>query len=473
MTVPRLLRAILSVALLLVPFVSDAEPSAREPDVLTLQTVLDSVERSFPLLKSAELEQAIAQGETLSAEGGFDVSWKTRATVMPVGYYESVRAESVVEKPTDLWGISAFAGWKLGAGDFAVYDGKVQTLEFGEARAGINVPLWRNGPIDRRRANLGRALLGNEIAKLSVAQQRIEFRRAASHRYWACVAAGRRAAIAKALLENAVARDAAIGERVERGDLAPVEQTDNARALAQRRAQLAAAERGLEQATIELSLFYRGSDGKPKVVDAAVLPKSFPEHRVADAPNERLNISNAISRRPELPKLQLQLKQNAIEVDWAKNQLALGIDLQLAGSKGFGEPIASRPDLSPGRFEASILIDVPIQTRTMRGKLESAGASGRRLELQRDYVRDRIQADVLDARSSVRRAIDRISATGEEVALAMELQRAEQERFEHGDSHLFFVNLREQQTAEAELRAVESQVDYHRAVADLEAACGG
>ncbi|MFO0676563.1 MAG: TolC family protein [Polyangiaceae bacterium] len=148
-----------------------------------------------------------------------------------------LQAESIVEKPTSLWGVSGFAGWKYGRGDFATYNGSQQTLEYGEVRAGVNVPIWRNGPIDRRRANLARAELGQDIAALSVKDQRIQVRRAATHRYWAWVAAGAKVAIAKDLLAIVEDRDAGLATRVERGDLPKIERTDNARAIEQRRAQ--------------------------------------------------------------------------------------------------------------------------------------------------------------------------------------------------------------------------------------------
>ena len=261
---------------LLFPSSSRADEARAGAVPLSLDDVRSSVERTFPLLKAAELEQTIASADLLAAEGGFDLSWKTRGTVTPVGYYDSTRVETTVEKPTAVWGASTFAGWKLGTGRFGVYDGRLETLEYGELRAGVNVPLWRNGPIDRRRANLARAELGRDIGGLSVAQQRIEFHRAAAHRYWGWVAAGRRLAIAKELLKNVTERDTGLAVRVERGDLPPVERADNARAIEQRRAQLAAAQRGLEQATIELALFVRDGSGRPSPPAADRLPDDFP-----------------------------------------------------------------------------------------------------------------------------------------------------------------------------------------------------
>jgi len=435
-----------------------------------LQDVIESVERTFPLLKSADLERAIASADVLSAEGGFDLSWKTKGTITPVGYYESARAESTIEKPTSLWGTSAFAGWRYGRGDFPIYDGKLQTLEYGELRAGINVPILRNGPTDRRRTSLARAELGTDVAQLTLAEQRIQYRRSAAHRYWAWVAAGRKVGIATDLLRNVETRDIALAARVERGDLPRVERTDNARALEQRKAQLALAQRSLEQAGIELSLFWRDSEGKPVIPSADRMPQSFPEP--GPSPTSAGDLPFALNTRPEARRYQLQLRQNQLELDWAKNQLIPALDVQLAGSQDIGRQMLSRPDLSKPVVEVSLFLDIPIQTRTLQGRRDAASAMVGRLAQQQAYARDRIQADVQDAHSGIRGAYQRIEAARREVKLAVELQQAERVRFEQGDSHLLTVNIREQQTAEAELREVDALFDYYRALADLKFARG-
>lgn len=449
-----------------------AQDARNDTGTLRLDDVLAQVERSFPLLKAAELERAVAAGDLLSAEGGADVSWKTRGTATPVGYYDSIRVESFLEKPTPFRGVSVFGGWKLGQGHFAVYDGRLETLEYGEVRAGVNVPLWRNDPIDRRRANLARAELGRDIAALSVGEQRIQFRRAAAHRYWSWVAAGRRLFIAKDLLRNVEGRDAGLGARVGQGDLPPIERTDNARAVEQRKAQVAAADRGLEQAAIELALFLRDGEGKPSAPPPERLPKNFPEPAPEGLAPSDNDLSFALVARPEAKRFQLQLRQNQTELAWARNQMAPGIDFQLAGSQDFGRSLAARPDLSRPVLEVSLLLDIPLQTNVMRGRADAASAMVSRIAHQQAYARDRIEADVLDARSGIRGARARIDAARQEVRLALELESAERTRFGQGDSHLLMVNIREQQTAEAELREVDAFLDHQRGLADLRAARG-
>ena len=171
-------------------------------------------------------------------------------------------------------------------------------------------------------------------------------------------------------------------------------------------------------------------------------------------------------------RFNVQLRQNQIELDWARNQLVPGIDLQLSGSRDFGRTLAPRPDLSKPVLEVTLLLDIPIQTRLMQGKVDAASAMVTRFGHLQEFARDRIAADVRDAHSAIRGASERIEAARREVKLALELENAERTRFEQGDSHLLIVNIREQQTAEAELREVDAFLDYHRATADLKAARG-
>jgi outer membrane protein, heavy metal efflux system len=436
---------------------------------LTLGQVLESVERSFPLLNAAKVELDVAAGETLSAIGGFDATWKTRISAVPIGYYDGFRIESTLERPVDLWGASAFAGWRLGTGKFASYDGKLQTLEFGEFRAGVNVPLVRNGPIDRRRATIGRAELGQEVAKLTVAEQKIVYRRNAAIRYWNWVASGKRLDVANQLLRMVLDRDAAITTRVAKGDLPAIERVDNARAIAQRRGQVASATRAIEQASIELGLYFRDAAGNPVLPSKDALPPDFPAF-VAQV--NMGDVATALTRRPEAKRFGLQAQQQSIEERYARNQLQVGLDLQAAVSQDLGRSISARPDLQQTVLELSLLVDIPIETRQFRGRRDSAAAANRRLTLQQQFAYDRIRADVRDAQSALRAVLQRHAAAAEEAKLAEQLEEAERTRFNQGDSTMLILNLREQQAAEAEVREIDARADYWRTLADAAAARG-
>lgn len=445
-----------------------SKPTSVAP--LTLGEVLRSTHKAHPLLLAADLDREAAKGETLAAEGGFDASWKTRGTARPVGYYDNLTVDSVIEKPTSLWGVSTFAGWRLGVEEFPIYDEKLRTLEYGQWRAGVNVPVLRNGPIDRRRASLARAELAQRMAQLSFEQQRIELERLASHRYWAWVAAGRKLEVAEALLDNVEARQAAVAARVKTGDLPNIEEADNARALEQRHAQVALASRSLEQTAIELSLFLRDERSAPRVPRRDELPRDWPDAQ--EQLNPSADIQEGLQQRPEPKRLLLQREQHGVELEFTENQLIPGLDLQVVGARNFGAPIPERPDLKEPVLEVSVLLDVPLQNRMNEGRASALRAQIERTQLQQRFASERVVAEIKDAYSAVDWAKQRIAAIHREVQLALDLEAAERERFSAGDSQLLIVNLREQQTAEARLREVDALFDYHRALADLRAARG-
>lgn len=438
---------------------------------ITLDDVLRSTDRAHPLLTAAELDVDAATGESMAAEGGFDASWKTRASTRPIGYYDTLIVDSVVEKPTSLWGVTTFAGWRLGVNKFPIYDEKYRTLEYGEWRAGVNVPVLRNGPIDRRRASLTRAELGRDIAQLTYAQQRIELRRAAAHRYWGWVAAGKKLDIAEVLLDNVEARQAAVSARVRSGDLPSIEEADNARAMEQRRSQVALALRSLEQTSLELSLFLRSERGDPILPQRQQLPADWPT--LTEEPlTQSVDIDRALAQRPEPQRLRLQREQHSVELEFTQNQQLPSLDFQVVGSRDFGPPLLERPDLSEPVLEVGVLLDVPLQNRVNQGRAAALRAQVERTTLQQRFASERVSAEVRDAFSAVQRAKQRITIVHREVALAHELEAAERERFSAGDSQLLIVNLREQQTAEAQLREVDALLDYYRALADWHAARG-
>jgi len=144
------------------------------PSVLELAEVLQSVEQAFPLLLAAEQERSIASGRRLSAEGAFDLNLRTRG-VHQDGTFPSDRLDFVAEQPTPWCGASFYSGYRFGFGDFPVYYGDRKTADGGEFRAGVVLPLLRDGPIDRKRASLRQAQMGEPLADALVERSRIDY----------------------------------------------------------------------------------------------------------------------------------------------------------------------------------------------------------------------------------------------------------------------------------------------------------
>ena len=232
---------------------------AAEP--LTIEELLASVDRAFPLIEAVVAERRLAEGAAVSARGEFDLKLKAEAESQQFGFYRNESVKGFLEQNTTLWGTTVYGGYRVGRGTFGPYDEKALTLSGGEWSGGFRMPLLKDRAVDRRRADLQTTTLEQQGAEFTISKERLKIYKAALKQYWDWVAAGRQIAVAKGLLELAEQRNQQLEDTVKLGQLAPIEVTDNLRAILQRRSALVIAERYVQGAGIELSLFFRDAGG--------------------------------------------------------------------------------------------------------------------------------------------------------------------------------------------------------------------
>lgn len=433
---------------------------------LELDEVIASAQAHHPLVWAALYEREAAEAELVAARGAFDPSLKVSAIATPLGPYVNGRGQAMVEVPTPLWGTTVAAGYRLSRGEVPPYYGERLTDPNGELRASVTVPLWRNGPTDRRRANITKAGAQAQAAEQSQEQQRLDIRRAATVRWARWVAAGQRAQLARGLLELARVRQEQLEHRTGAGDLPRVDALDNQRAILQREALLLSAERGLQEAALELSLFVRDGNGAPQVAPPERLPvlASLASPSRAAPPS----LDEALARRPELARFEAQLRGARAELALQQNQLWPAIDLQAAVSRDLGPGFD--PKLTPTELEVGVYLDIPLWYRLPSGRIDAAQAQVSRLAAQAQLQRERVRVEVADALSALTTARERAGLLARELELARSLESLERERLALGDATLFMVNLRESSTFETAQRQLEAWLDWQRAEADLQAA---
>lgn len=439
----------------------------RAQQTLTLEEVLASVDQHYPPLRAALQDLPIAEADYLAAQGRFDLVLKSIIDTNSFGFYESRRFDLVAEQPTPYWGASFFSGYQVAGGSFPSYDGKFQTNGLGEYRAGMRLPLGRDREIDSRRADLEKTRLGRRVADLGVKQQRIAILQAATLRYWAWVAAGRRFAVAKALFDIADNREKLLEQAVEIGQLPQFEVLDNKRIIEQRRSALVAARRGVEQAGFDLSLFYRDAQSKPVVPGEERQPPAFPDPIELSQERLRSDIEEALGRRPEVGRLSAQRDQVTVDRRLAENRRLPGVDFLLSYDRELGERRVPR---GPNEVRAGIAFELPLQRRTAVGQEQAAAARLRQFDQRLQFQRDQIEVEVLDAVSAVQRALEGVRVLRSEVEATKRVEEAERQRYGLGESTLFVLNQREIQTGDAQLREVSSLADYHRAMSFYELA---
>ncbi|MEQ8460984.1 MAG: TolC family protein [Sandaracinaceae bacterium] len=435
---------------------------------LTLGQVLSSVERHHPAIEGARQELAAAEGERFAAEGGFDTTLSGQAWMAPAGYYQWGRAHATLSQPTPLWGATFYGGWRFGrpfdadeGSDPGIpsYYRNYETLDGGELRAGVRVPLWRDGPIDGRRRRLWAAEHYRDAYAQYLEVRRLYVGYEAASAYWYWAAAGRKYRVAAELLDLAEARDAQIRAQVAAGAYPAIEALENRRVILARRRDLVTARRALEQAAISLSLYVRDRSGEPIVPSAARVPGEIPLPAPAPPPLADA-VQRASRRHPIVQRYEALQRRQQVYVDYAENRFSPRVDVQLEASVDLGDGNdRQRSTYEDPVVEGSVLLEIPLQFRDARGGIQRERADLAALREEARLARDQIAQSVRDAHSALVAAHDGLALAQEAADVATAVARAERTRFELGATQLLIVNLREQYAAEAQKYLAEARAE--------------
>ncbi len=438
-------------------------------DPLTLPEVLESVSGTHPDLEVAERGVEKADAKAFAARGGFDPILAIRGKYTPVGYYDNGQVDALLRQPTPLWGAGFYAGYRIGLGSYPVYKGDLQTLSGGELRAGVDVPIWRDGPIDDRRAKVRRTTIERKAAEYGRDAAELELQREAAKSYWSWVAAGLRLRVARELLSIAERRDAGLNEQAAAGAIENILLVDNRRLVLDRMGKVVAAEQKFNEASLALSLFLRDDDRNPIRVGEDRVPADLPEPLRVDVPSLEREVQRAIDVRPDVAALEATREAANVDVRLARNQRSPKVNLQTFVAKDFGDGPA---ELAPTEWGAGVVVELPLPLRQARGELRAAQADVSSVDAKRRGLRDKVGVDVRKSIVALEAAEQNIVLARRQVEAANELADAERTKLLEGASDLVIVNLRELAAADAANSEIDALADFHRAHADFMASTG-
>jgi outer membrane protein TolC len=442
---------------------------APDAEYLLLSDVILSVYDSYPLFEVALRERDVAAGRELTAWGEFDTGLKAYSVTNPMGFYKRYRTSTKLDQPLYAGG-NVYAGYKIGRGAFHPdwYDD--QTDLGGEFSLGVGMPLLKDRVIDQRRSGVMQASLARQAVEPAIQAEWLAFVRDASQTYWSWVGAGQVLDAHRELLRLAEDRVEQIEQRVLVGDLERIARIDNERLIALRETKVIESQRKLEMAAIKLSLFLRSTDGRPQLPGGELLPESFPTPDPPDSQQMQQDIQTALTTRPELVELDLLLQQIRIELAQAENSLLPKLDAVVGVSQDVGQAVNEKRTKSPFELEAGVYGEMPLQWREARGKILATRGKLMQVNATREFMADRVVADVQDALSALEAATGQIEQTARNLQLSREALELGRIAFNAGDIDLIVLNIYEQAVADAGIAWVEAQTYYFAAQADYQAA---
>lgn len=428
---------------------------------LTPPEFVSHVIEQFPAVQMAKQDVSIAKAQETTSKGAFDAIFQTNWT-QSQGDYEYEYLQSRIVKPTALLGLDLYAGFRQSTGNIPLYDGQLATLSQGEWSVGAKLPLLRGLWTDQRRTQLLKSNLQVKRQTYQLRTTELAQVKKALMTYWDWKLARERFRIQNNLLEVATKRDVWLEKRNRAGDIALFERNDNLRSILQRKSFVLQSHQSLKAAQAELIMYVSDPTLTSRLINSTVQStERSSDWKLPDELNSLFKpvdhlLQLALTQRPELQALAIQHEQLQADRDLARNEYLPRLDLDTQYSKDRGMGPSSLDD---DNIKFSINLEIPLQYRRARGLKEQATQAMERIKFEKQLLQRQWLSEITALQNNLQISIERRELADQEQKLALKLNGGELTRFRQGESSILTVNLREQATAEAELRLAEMTVD--------------
>ncbi len=433
---------------------------------LSFDQVYSSVKKHYPQILEALDNVEEAKMRVKEAYGAFDLKLNAKADVRTRGYYDGRSSDIKLEKPLRVFNSKIYTGHRVSRGEYPDYEGKMDTLSDGESRLGVSLSLLRDRDIDEKRFKLYKSKLKLSSTEAKLLKTKIKLRKLAAISYWDWQAKGQSLKVYEELLNIARKRDSAIRKRIAKGDLAKIYQTENRQYIVKRESQVIEAKADFMEASLLLSLFYRDSDGFPLLMNSSDLPVWNEKYRALEKKELEKDLEKLTQLSPELKVMSNELEEFKLEQKIGENSLSPQIDISFEMAKDTGDGSKS---LSQTENRAMIQIEIPLERRLGRGKIEAARAKSQAQKRKMKLFKETMSTELTILFYQINALQKLIENTQEQVDLTTTLQKAETQKFYQGASDFFVVNLREQNLIDAKIKNVKSVLKYQKALAKYKA----
>ncbi len=439
-----------------------------QPDAgaLSLRAVLRSVRNHHPKVESTRAKLQALESQRFAAEGVYDPLFSGKGSIVRGGYYETNVADAELRQYLGVWGTEIYGGYRVGVpiqGDrYPTYESS-ETLNRGEVRGGVSVPLWRDGPIDPRRTALEVTQSLEKAGGFELRDAELNIRLEAIAAYFDWLAAGHQLDIAERLLALAETRRQQVSAQRDAGSASDFEVTDSRQMELNRRAAVITAEQKLRSASIQLSLYLRTDTGQPMAPARAALPP----FRAAPQEVLSLDVANLAECHPQVRALSQRIEAARSQAELADNRVAPEARAKFEVSRDLGN-VGGNADLAGTNVKLGVGFQIPLLLRKGRGQSDAAEAELRSLRHEISWLRDRMRASAQKVAINQRAALNQTQVERDLVAATETLAEGERYRLNAGDSTMLVVNLREMAVAQAATKLVYALAELHTMQATIE-----
>jgi outer membrane protein TolC len=270
----------------------------------------------------------------------------------------------------------------------------------------------------------------------------------------------------KNFLVNAELRYKGVQKGVEVGENAEIDATEARIAVNNRKLSLEQSKVKLMKAALELSNFLWLENNVPIELQPNVIPDVNTEP-IVDATfniNQLRTDEMIIDTHPKMMSLDYKLQGLEVDSRLKANKLLPRIDVEY-------NFITETPDVArtfnTAEYKGGVNVSFPLFLRKERGDLKLARLKQRDTEFEIDATRVNLQNKIDALKQELESYVTQNEITTEMVTDYERMLKAEERKFELGESSLFLVNSRESKLIDGQLKAIEIQNKFFSTKAKL------
>ncbi len=420
--------------------------------------------KNHPTVKQANLFPRDAEAEIMQAKGAFDpklTSYFDRKAFKDIDYYN--RWDNVLKIPT--WsGVDFKVGYERNSGKYLLEEESSQLLV-----AGLSVPIGQGLIIDARRNTLKQAQLGKNYAEAERQKLINSTVFYAAKSYWDWWFSYQQLQLIREGYDLANKRFIATRERARVGEQATIDSVEAKITLQDREVAVQQAIIDLQNYRLALSNYLWSSNETPLELPEDAAPPIAPIRKVDEITLLAL-INKAKLQHPEIQKLNVKIDQLQIEERFRKEMLkpVFNANFNFIADGFVNKPIYdNKNSFSIDNHKLGFEFAMPLFLRKERGKLQQVRIKQQSTGLDLNLTRREILNDVYAAYNEVRNYEKQLKIQEDATRNQEILVRAEQRKFDVGESTLFLINSRESKLIEMRTKVESLKSKYEKALANL------
>lgn len=420
--------------------------------------------KNHPTVKQANLFPRDAEAEIMQAKGAFDPklsSYFDRKAFKGVDYYN--RWENALKIPT--WsGVDFKLGYERNTGKYLLPEESPELIV-----AGLTVPIGQGLVIDARRNTLKQAQLGRNYAEAERQKLINSTVFYAAKSYWDWWFSYQQLQLIREGYDLADKRFIATRERARVGEQATIDSVEAKITLQDREVALQQAIIDLQNNRLALSNYLWSTNEIPLELPEDAAPPVAGIRKVDETTLLAL-INQAKLQHPEIQKLNVKIDQLQIEERFRREMLkpVFNANFNFIADGFANKPVYdNKNSFSLDNHKLGFEFVMPLFLRKERGKLQQIRIKQQSTGLDLNLTRREILNDVYAAYNDVRNYEKQLKIQEDATRNQEILVRAEQRKFDIGESTLFLINTRESKLIEMRTKVESLKSKYEKALANL------